>query len=217
LVGLRPGARVLDAACGIGIDAAALRRRGFEVTGTDASASMVAAARQRLGTDTDVRVHRCGWADLPGRFSSGSFDAVLCTGNSIAHAADEATMVSALRGFRAVLEPDGRLVVDSHDWEGVHAGAGAFVEDPTVVTREGVSCRRSYRWTIPDRFDAPHVLAITLSFTEGDQRWSRTHHLALHPFTPDQLRGRMVAAGFRTPTMDDDLGEDRYTAVAVTP
>ena len=38
---LPPGARVLDSACGIGADAMALARRGFNVTASDGSASMV--------------------------------------------------------------------------------------------------------------------------------------------------------------------------------
>lgn len=36
-----PGARVLDSACGIGADAVALARRGFNVTASDGSASML--------------------------------------------------------------------------------------------------------------------------------------------------------------------------------
>jgi hypothetical protein len=37
MAGLASGARVLDAACGIGVDAAALLRRGFDVAASDAS------------------------------------------------------------------------------------------------------------------------------------------------------------------------------------
>ena len=41
MVGLEPGARVLDAACGIGIDAAALLRRGFDVLSRSCGATCV--------------------------------------------------------------------------------------------------------------------------------------------------------------------------------
>ena len=48
MASLASGARVLDAACGIGVDAAALLRRGFDVAASDASNEMAAVARQRL-------------------------------------------------------------------------------------------------------------------------------------------------------------------------
>jgi predicted TPR repeat methyltransferase len=50
------GRRILDAGCGSGPIAEALRERGAIVTGIDSSTKMVELARQRLGADTDLRV-----------------------------------------------------------------------------------------------------------------------------------------------------------------
>ena len=82
MAGLVSGARVLDAACGIGVDAAALLRRGFDVAASDASDEMAAAARQRLrslGAD-GTSVINSAWMDLPDNFEAESFDAVFCIG-----------------------------------------------------------------------------------------------------------------------------------------
>src|SRR5688500_13285180 len=54
LAGDVAGRRILDAGCGSGPLAAALRDRGAVVTGIDASAGMLALARQRLGDDADL-------------------------------------------------------------------------------------------------------------------------------------------------------------------
>jgi SAM-dependent methyltransferase len=81
---LGPGSAVLDAACGTGLDAAALARRGFRVRAADGSAAMVeiAAARfRREGLALPVR--QCLWADLPDTIDE-RFDVVLCTGNALA-------------------------------------------------------------------------------------------------------------------------------------
>lgn len=90
MAALDPGARVLDAACGIGVDAAALVRRGFDVAASDASEEMAVAARSRLrGLGADpASVVTSDWADLPASFEPESFDAIFCIGNSIAHAVD---------------------------------------------------------------------------------------------------------------------------------
>ena len=65
LLGDVRGRRVLDAGCGSGPLAAALRARGAVVTGFDSSAVMVALARERLGEDADAHV-----ADLSAPFPS---------------------------------------------------------------------------------------------------------------------------------------------------
>ena len=50
----RDGGSVLDVATGTGLVAAALRDRGFRVTGLDQSPEMLARARARLGHDVDL-------------------------------------------------------------------------------------------------------------------------------------------------------------------
>jgi SAM-dependent methyltransferase len=76
LAGDVAGRSILDAGCGAGPLAAALRERGARVTGFDASPAMVALAQQRLGTDTPVLV-----ADLAERlpFRTGEFDDVVAS------------------------------------------------------------------------------------------------------------------------------------------
>ena len=68
------GRRVLDAGCGSGLLAEALRAKGAIVTGFDSSPAMVELARQRLGEDADLLV-----ADLsrPLPYADGSFDDVV--------------------------------------------------------------------------------------------------------------------------------------------
>jgi demethylmenaquinone methyltransferase/2-methoxy-6-polyprenyl-1,4-benzoquinol methylase len=67
---LPPGGRVLDVATGTGLVAAELLGRGFEVTGVDQSAEMLAVARRRFG-DTVELIEAAADA-LP--FADGSFD-----------------------------------------------------------------------------------------------------------------------------------------------
>ena len=57
---------VLDAACGTGIDAAVLARRGFHVRAADGSRAMVEVAAARFRREgLAIAVQRCSWADLP--------------------------------------------------------------------------------------------------------------------------------------------------------
>jgi SAM-dependent methyltransferase len=104
LAGEVQGRRVLDAGCGSGPLAAALRERGALVSGLDVSAGMVALARERLGEQTDLRV-----ADLGERlpYDDDAFDVVVCS-LALHYLQDWSAPLTELR---RVLRPGGRLVV----------------------------------------------------------------------------------------------------------
>ena len=104
LAGDVSGRRILDAGCGSGPLAEALREKGAVVSGFDASAAMVDLARQRLGGDADVRVADLG-EPLP--FSDDEFDVVVAS--LVLHYLED--WAGPLAELRRVLKPGGRLIV----------------------------------------------------------------------------------------------------------
>lgn len=104
LAGDVAGRHVLDAGCGSGPLAAALRDKGAIVSGFDLSPGMLALARERLGDETDLRVADLG-EPLP--YDDDSFDVVVCS-LALHYLKD---WVTPLIELRRVLCPGGRLVV----------------------------------------------------------------------------------------------------------
>jgi SAM-dependent methyltransferase len=96
--------RVLDAGCGAGPLAAALRARGAYVTAFDSSPAMVALARRRLGPETEVLV-----ADLaePLPFGTGDFDDVVAS--LVLHYLEDWSV--PLAELRRTLRAGGRLIL----------------------------------------------------------------------------------------------------------
>ena len=103
LLGDVAGKRVLDAACGPGLYAAELIRRGAEVVGFDQSPRMVEIARERA-SQGDFRVHDL--TDPLGWLPDNSVNLVLFA-LAIEYVDDR---VAALRELRRVLRPGGALV-----------------------------------------------------------------------------------------------------------
>ena len=206
---------VLDAACGTGVDAAALARRGFTVWASDASAAMLEGAAARFQRERlPIRVLHSRWADLPAA-SGERFDVVLCIGNSLVHAAGRDAMVEALAGLRHMARPGGHVVVDSRNWEKLHAEHRVLQFADRVVTRDGRRCFGLYAWEIPDRLGDEHIAHIVFAFENGDQIEPREHELRFRPFTVGDLRERLELAGLREVDSDFDTSRDRYAIVAV--
>jgi demethylmenaquinone methyltransferase/2-methoxy-6-polyprenyl-1,4-benzoquinol methylase len=103
LAGVRPGARLLDLACGTGDIAFEAARRGATAVGLDITAGMIDLARAKPGAA------RLSWlvgdmATLP--VASGSFDLVT-TGYGLRNTSD---LKAALGDIHRVLRPGGRLL-----------------------------------------------------------------------------------------------------------
>jgi 2-polyprenyl-3-methyl-5-hydroxy-6-metoxy-1,4-benzoquinol methylase len=202
LEALPPGAEILDCSCGIGADAMALVRRGFAVTASDGSSSMVAEARRRSKQfGIELTVLQARWQDLRERIP-GPFDLVLCLGNSIVHSASKSQMVENLRHIKQVLRPKGILVVDSRNWELLYESRPRIVTASRAIERRGIRCLSLYIWTIPDDFRTPCRAEIVLLFeNENSTITHRRHVIDFTPFRHADLTDAIQAAGL---TVKDD-------------
>jgi SAM-dependent methyltransferase len=207
---------VLEAACGTGVDAAALARRGFTVWASDGSEAMVEGAAARFRREgLAIPLLRSAWADLPAA-TGERFDVVLCLGNSLVHAAGRDAMVQALTGLRRMARPGGYVVLDSRNWEKLHAERQVVQVADRMVAREGRRCVVLYAWEIPDHLGDEHVAHLVFVFENGDRIDPHEYRIAFRPFTVSQLRERLELAGLREVDTDFDASRDRYAVVTVT-
>jgi SAM-dependent methyltransferase len=205
---------VLDASCGTGLNAAVLARRGFDVWATDGSEAMIGQAAARFRREhLAIPVRRCLWADLPVTLAE-RFDVVLCVGNSLVHAAGRDAMVAALTGLRRMARPGGHVVIDSRNWEKLHAERRIVRVANRVVTRHGRRCLSFYAWEIPERLRDEHVAHIVFAFEDEDRVETHEYPISFRPFTVGELRERLELAGLSEVDTDFDASGDRYAVIA---
>jgi SAM-dependent methyltransferase len=178
---------------------------------------MAGRARERLAAaEAEVTVVECAWGGLAERFGA-EFDAVLCLGNSLSHAPSTDARRAALAAFAAVLVPGGTLVLDLQDWAAIHVAGSHQDHDPLVVARDGLECTRHYSWRVPERFEDPLVLEISLAIREDGVERRTSHAITFTPFTSDEVATDLEATGFVDVDLRQDPGDDRYAVTARRP
>ena len=188
--GLPAGARLLDAGCGTGRYAVELARRGYRVTGLDASADLIAVARQRARA-AGVEFVTADLTTLP---PAPQYEAILCRG-VLNDLVDDQTRRNAFQAFARALVHGGALVVDVREWEATaHRKSREPVHERTVQTEHGTLTFRS-----ETRLDHPtRRLLITERhvLTSPGRTASADYDFVMRCWTRDELDALVAAAGF---------------------
>lgn len=188
--GLPSGARLLDAGCGTGRYAVELARRGYRVTGLDASADLIAVARQRAGA-AEVAFVTDDLTTLP---PAPQYDAILCRG-VLNDLVDDQARRNAFHAFARALVSGGALVLDVREWEAtasrktrepVHERTGPTVHGTLTFRSETRLDHATRRLLIAER----HVL------TSPGRTASADYDFVMRCWTRDELDALVAAAGF---------------------
>jgi SAM-dependent methyltransferase len=179
LVGLEPGARVLDAGCGFGRTVGVLRELGFDAVGVDISQAVIAEAERRNPGPTYL-VHDLT-QPLPDEVER--FDAIVNVYSSFGYGATVEDDAAVLRTWHAALAPGGALVMELSDIERSQARLGPL---GTVVDREDDGVHE-HLYVDPET----HVLHVR--YTLGEQ----TLDVDTRLYEAGELAAMVEQAGFR--------------------
>uniref|UniRef100_A0A8C3G089 Glycine N-methyltransferase n=1 Tax=Cyclopterus lumpus TaxID=8103 RepID=A0A8C3G089_CYCLU len=121
--------RVLDVACGTGVDSIMLVEEGFNMVSVDASDKMLKYAlksrwerRKEAAFDQWV-IEEANWLTLSEDIQKPGpgFDAVICLGNSFAHLpdfkGDQSDQKLALQNIASMVRPGGILIIDHRNYD----------------------------------------------------------------------------------------------------
>jgi SAM-dependent methyltransferase len=200
MLGLSPGARVLDLACGHGRHAIPLAERGFVVTGYDLSEEFLGRARAEAeARGVHVRWRQGDMRELP---FHAEFDAVVNLFTSFGYFSDEKDDLAALRRVRAALAPGGHFLIETLHREGLERRFQPHIE---YTTSEGAQVERDYNWDL-----AHDVMKDRVRLTRPDGSTAEYE-------TAFRLRPRnawvdlLERAGFGTITMTGGLDGNALT------
>jgi SAM-dependent methyltransferase len=123
--------RVLDTACGTGMHAIELAKRGASAVGTDLSAGMISRAKANVqAAGLELPFFVAGFTNLmeivPEKYLP--FDLLTCLGNSLPHVGSFQELEQALETFGRCLRAGGRLVLQNRNFDAVMAQRSRWME-----------------------------------------------------------------------------------------
>lgn len=188
--------RVLDLCCGTGTMSALLRDKGYAVTGVDRSPQMLDRARERLGPDVPVVRGDVRQFQLP-----GTFDAAVCTFDSINYLVEDGDLAATLGAAAAALRPGGVLIFDVNTRRKLErmlgdSHYGDDLDEFAYVWRnsyDAATHRNTFRITVFRRQEGGH---FTRYRERHQQRW----------FSHAEIHAAATTAGFEVTEVRDDYG-----------
>ncbi|MEA3343599.1 MAG: class I SAM-dependent methyltransferase [archaeon] len=118
-----------------------------------------------------------------------TFDAVLCLGNSLTMLLDPCDQKRALKNFRKLLKPNGKLIIDERNY------AEHFLKGKYISSGDVVYCGKDKVRTHPVFISKNMVVMEYYHVVEGIKA-----HLVVFPFERGKLRSLLEQAGFQNIT-----------------
>lgn len=182
--------RILDVACGTGVDSIMLLEEGFKMTSVDASDKMLKYAlkerwdRRKESAFDQWVIDEANWLTLredvqkPG----DGFDAVICLGNSFAHLpdfkGDQSDQKLALHNIASMVKPGGILIIDHRNYDYI-LETGRAPQGKNIYYQSDLKqdIATSVLWVD----NKPHMITLdyTLMLTEGDDKEPQTSKFRL--------------------------------------
>lgn len=187
--------RVLDMACGSGRHSIALAARGADVIGIDSSKSMILAAeihaKEQGVTPKFIVANMKSVKDT----AEGSFDLIVCLGNSLALVNDIDTLKHVVRDVFQILKDGGSFVVQVLNFEEIHwSGFRNFpMKTGKLSNGEEITFARLF-----EHSDYPFSSTLVMSaFRKKEGEWtSEVSTQKVLNLKHNQMKSILLEAGF---------------------
>lgn len=200
VLGARPGA-LLDIACGDGAFAVAAARQGHQVTGLDASARMLEAARERAAREgASVRFVE---GDMREPGFTGEFDLVTCWYDSLNYLVEIEDLERAFRGVAEALRPGGLFIFDMNTIHGLavmwRSQPACVIQDAPGIFEIHINCYD---------FETAVASKRIVGFTGKGDAWTRMEeHHRERGYRLEEVRACLAASGLAVESVWGSLQE----------
>ncbi len=200
-------ASVLDIGCATGQLAMELAAKSHQVTGVDLNKAMIARARRDAArARNNARFFIADMRHLGEMFTPGSFDLILCTGNTLVHLQSMSELSILCRMLTDLLTPKGHVLIQILNYDRI---ALQRPETLPTIENDAIRFRRFYSYeSFPD---------FVLFSTELLIKSAGTTHrdsVRLLPIRPNDLLSGLKDAGLSVTRIFSSFSKAHFTLVS---
>ncbi|MDP8246513.1 MAG: class I SAM-dependent methyltransferase [Candidatus Tritonobacter lacicola] len=197
--------RVLDCACGTGRHAILFARNGYSVWGSDIDEGMIALSRENaLKAGVEVTFVRSAFSELSRTFEGESFDAIICTGNSLGPLPDYHELHLSLKNMASIIAPGGIIIL--HILNYARLMEKKVEQLPVRHTRTG---EKDLFFLKTFRHAGKRIQVEFIDIEgQGDNWTCRTHVGSLLPVLPSHLRKELEGINL---TVEGEFGDYSFS------
>jgi SAM-dependent methyltransferase len=178
---------ILDVGCGTGNLAVALAREGFRVTAVDLDQAMVEKAAEKGRAAPHLRFRQLDMRVLSSAFPPGSFDKVLCFGNTLVHLEKQSDVLSFLKAGRELLRGEGSLLLQILNYDRILAKR---LPGLPTIENDRIKFERIYRYP-----EEHHILFRTVLTVKASGAVVE-NEVPLYPLKVGEMEMFLKEAGF---------------------
>ncbi len=178
----------LDAGCGTGFHAILLSQLKVRVTAADVSGIMLSVLRERAHKkNLEITTVQSSFSELSQKVHT-RFDAILCTGNTLAHLLTAAELRNSLESFFTLLNPSGILLIQIVNYDRILAA-----KDKVQNERQagGMTFIRSYSYQ-----EGKITFSIEIKPSDQPDAHSEKISVELMPLRSSELINALKESGF---------------------
>ncbi|MBN1525878.1 MAG: class I SAM-dependent methyltransferase [Spirochaetales bacterium] len=195
-------ATILDIGCATGRLAAALAKKGHQVTGIDLDEKMISMAQENT---TNARFQTADMLNIGLLFYETAFSHILCFGNTLVHLPNQEAVESFLSQAFTLLEKNGKLIVQILNYDHILAEHSMIL--PAIETKSLVF-ERKYSEREDGRLDFNTNLVIKKTNSVF------ASSVPLLPLQKDDLDTLVQMAGFSDISYYSGFNREKYRADA---
>jgi 2-polyprenyl-3-methyl-5-hydroxy-6-metoxy-1,4-benzoquinol methylase len=204
--------KICDCSCGIGHQAIALKKEGYDITATDISDEMINfTIKNARDVNLKFPVNRMSWKELSLQFKK-TFDVVFCWGNSISHSLSIKEMIDNLRAIYHTVKRDGLLFIDTRNWDKI-VGSKQRYYTYEMKHCNGKKYLPFYIMNVSNFDEHADLEMVFLEIKDGVKPECTGFKLDFMPFKYEDFLLRLKDVGFTVLKDTYDYNEDFYYLV----
>ena len=184
--------KIFDASLGDGVDSIFLIKEGFEVTSNEIDKVFMGRAKENAEKEgIDLNITSYDWLELEDYSERGSFDAVICMGNSITYLFEEDNQLKVLRNFCGLSRDGGLLLIDERNYQYMLDNRREILGGDFRYSGDFVYCGEKVHGRPVEIGEE----LVKMEYT--DTRNQKVGHLCLYPFRKGELKSLLDKTGFK--------------------